>query len=111
MFKYYELEQYEDILKKSEYEDSEYFSATNNSIYEKYVFMNDEKMLSEVEIDEQDGIDLTNVYDNVDVAETIAFIKGEDIESINANEVTYADGETVELNSVPVSLAKDVLTW
>ena len=40
-FKYYELEQYEDTLRKTKYEDSDLFEVPNQSPYSQYVFMKD----------------------------------------------------------------------
>ena len=50
-FKYYELEQYEETLANTVYENHDMLVIGDKSPYEQYVFMKDEKMLRALEID------------------------------------------------------------
>jgi adenine-specific DNA-methyltransferase len=78
-FKYYELEQYEEALANCKYEDGDLFNVRRNdpgrSPYQEYVFMKDEKMLKALEIDYENNkvkVDLTKLYPNIDIAETLS---------------------------------------
>ncbi|MFA7204534.1 MAG: DNA methyltransferase, partial [Candidatus Caldatribacteriota bacterium] len=50
-FKYYELEQYEDTLRKVKYKDTDLFENPNQSPYSQYIFMKDTKLLDALEVD------------------------------------------------------------
>lgn len=66
-FKYYELEQYEDTLRKVKYEDSDLFDNPYEDPYSQYVFMRDLKMLSALEADYKNNkvkVDLSRLYPN-----------------------------------------------
>jgi adenine specific DNA methylase Mod len=84
-FKYYELEQYEEALANCKYEDGDLFNVPGRSPYLEYVFMKDEKMLKAVEIDyekEKVKVDLTKLYPNIDIAETLSNLTGKWIKKI-----------------------------
>lgn len=64
-FKYYELEQYEDNLRKVKYEDSDLFNNPYVDPYNQYVFMRDSKMLEALEVDYKNNkakVDLSKLY-------------------------------------------------
>ena len=63
-FKYYELEQYEDILRKSVYRDDEHLIYNQNkSPFEQYIFLRDEKLNYCMEIqDDEVKVDLNKLY-------------------------------------------------
>ncbi|MCX7929075.1 MAG: site-specific DNA-methyltransferase, partial [Patescibacteria group bacterium] len=64
-FKYYELEQYEDTLRKAKYEDAELFDNPYEDVYNQYVFMKDKKLLDALEIDYENNkvkVDLSKLY-------------------------------------------------
>ncbi|HQG58819.1 MAG TPA: site-specific DNA-methyltransferase, partial [bacterium] len=81
-FKYYELEQYEEVLANCKYEDGDLFNSplikgwqsegltgywSIRTPYQEYVFMKDEKMLKALEIDYENNkvkVDLTKLYPN-----------------------------------------------
>jgi len=66
-FKYYELEQYEDTLRRVKYEDSDLFDNPYEDQYNQYIFMKDLKMLSALEIDYENNkvkVDLSKLYQN-----------------------------------------------
>jgi hypothetical protein len=137
-FKYYELEQYEDTLRKVKYEDSDpspllegspertgYFGDT----YNQYVFMRDLKMLSALEIDYENNkveVDLSKLYPriphqaspdtplengNVDVPETLSNLLGRWIKRISANEVEFENGEKIDIKNLDYKLIKPLIWW
>lgn len=66
-FKYYELEQYEDTLRRVKYDDSDLFDNPYQDPYNQYVFMRDLKMLSALEVDYENNkvkVDLSRLYPN-----------------------------------------------
>jgi len=72
-FKYYELEQYEDTLRKVKYEDAippaPLIKGGEGGIYNQYVFMKDLKMLSALEVDYENNkvkVDLSKLYPFLD---------------------------------------------
>lgn len=113
-FKYYELEQYEQALKKCTYEDSKPFDFQSEKVYNEYVFLNDDKMLDVVDVDREDeevSIDLTEIYPNVDIAETLSNVKGKKIKQIKENSVEFVDGELVEFDKIEFKNAKSLIWW
>ncbi len=60
-FKYYELEQYEDTLRKAKYEDSDLFDNPYQDPYNQYVFMKDLKMLSALEFEDGEKVNIKNL--------------------------------------------------
>jgi|GEM_PF-78679 len=64
-FKYYEIEQYEETLANTVYENHDMLIVGNKSPYEQYVFLKDEKMLRALEIDYENKkvkVDLGKLY-------------------------------------------------
>jgi len=122
-FKYFELEQYEDVLRKAKYEDSDLFSTPSASPYEQYIFMKDKKMLSALEIDYRNNkvkVDLSKLYKNIDLAETISNLKGKWIKRITENEVELADYdedgkvkniEKLNLKDLDYKIIKPFIWW
>jgi len=122
-FKYYELEQYEDVLRKAKYEDSDLFSASNQSPYQQYIFLKDKKLLDALEIDYKNNkvkVDLSKLYPNIDIAETISNLKGKWIKRITENEVELADYdeegkakniEKVDLKNLDYKEIKKLIWW
>jgi adenine specific DNA methylase Mod len=130
-FKYYELEQYEDVLRKAKYEDSDLFSAPNQSPYEQYIFLKDKKLLDALEIDYQNNkvkVDLSKIYSNpssplgtsIDIAETLSNLKGKWIKRITKNEVELADYdeegrakniEKIDLKNLDYKEIKKLIWW
>jgi len=122
-FKYYELEQYEDVLRKAKYEDSDLFSAPNQSPYEQYIFLKDKKLLDALKIDYKNNkvkVDLSKIYSNIDIAETLSNLKGKWIKRITENEVELADYdeegkakniEKVDLKNLHYKEIKNLIWW
>ena len=113
-FKYYELEQYEDTLRKVKYEDSELFDNPYEDPYNQYVFMRDLKMLPALEIDYENNkvkVDLSKLYSNIDIPETLSNILGKWIKKITAEEVEFEDGEKINIKDLDYKLIKSLIWW
>ena len=111
-FKYFELEQFEQSLRMVRYADTEPFNGEN--IYSQYVFLKDEKMLYVMELDYRSGkikVDLSKLYQNVDLAETISNLKGKFIRRITRGYVEFEDGERLPLQEPDWKLIKPLIWW
>ena len=108
IFKYYELEQYEQILRSTIYKDTpdDYLNSKESSEI-KDCFLFDEK-LSNVIIAENDGfkVNLGNLYPNIDLKETIHNITGKRPKKITDTKVIFEDRE-YEL----IEILKPLLVW
>lgn len=111
LVKYYELEQYEEALAKCQYKDHEVFDE--QSPYSSYVFMADEKLLTDtVSItDKQVKIDLTKLYPDIDIAETLSNLLGKKIAKQSKNSVTFTDGDKIDLTNLDLDIIKPLLWW
>lgn len=90
-FKYYELEQYEEALAKSEYQLKEKDLTT-------YTFAADQKQLEAIEVDyenEQVNIHFEKLYADVDIAETLSNLTGKKIRKLNSKRVLFEDGQKI----------------
>jgi len=113
-FKYYELEQYEDTLRKARYEDSNLFENPYEDSYNQYVFMRDLKMLSALEIDYENNevrVDLSELYKNIDIPETISNRLGKWIRRITADEVEFENDEKINIKNLDYKLIKPLIWW
>jgi len=113
-FKYYELEQFEDTLAKVVYEDLDPLAIKGKSIYEQYIFMRDKKMLDTLELDYEKGnvrVDLSKLYDNIDIAETLSNLLGKWIKRITKDSVEFEDGTSVSLAQLDYKLIKPLIWW
>jgi len=113
-FKYYELEQYEETLANTVYENHDMYIAGNKSVYEQYVFLKDEKMLKALEIDYENkkvNVDLSKLYENIDIAETLSNITGKWIKKIRQDEVEFEDGSVVDIKDLDYRLIKPLIWW
>jgi adenine specific DNA methylase Mod len=121
-FKYYELEQYEDTLRKAKYEDSDIFDSASQDPYNQYVFLRDLKMLEALEVDYENNkveVDLQKLYPDpshplrtsIDVPETLSNLLGKYIKKISPNEVELENGEKIDLNNLDYKLIKPLIWW
>jgi hypothetical protein len=113
-FKYYELEQYEEALANCKYEDGDLFNVPGRSPYQEYVFMKDEKMLKALEIDYEKNkvkVDLTRLYPNIDIAETLSNLTGKWIKKVSDAEVEFEDGTKINTKDLDYKLIKPLIWW
>ena len=113
-FKYYELEQYEEALGNCKYEESDLFNSPSRTPYQEYVFMKDEKMLKALEIDYKNNkvkVDLTKLYPNIDIAETLSNLTSKWIKKISDNEVEFEDGTKINTKDLDYKLIKPLIWW
>lgn len=113
-FKYYEIEQYENTLRKIRYEDSGFFENTKADPYNQYVFMKDLKMLDALDIDYKKNkveVDLSNLYSNIDIPETLSNILGSGIKKIGSDYVELQNGEKINTNDLDYKLIKSLVWW
>ncbi|MCL0041822.1 site-specific DNA-methyltransferase [Peptococcaceae bacterium] len=113
-FKYYELEQYEDTLRKVKYEDADLFDNPNEDSYNQYVFMRDLKMLEALEVDYENNkikVDLSKLYSNIDIPETLSNLLGKWIKRITPDSVEFEDGEKIDMKNLDYKLIKPLIWW
>jgi len=113
-FKYYELEQYEEALANCKYEDNDLFNSPSKTPYQEYVFLKDEKMLETLEIDyEKDKVkvDLSKLYPNIDIAETLSNLTGKWIKKISEGEVEFEDGTKINTKDLDYKIIKPLIWW
>lgn len=110
--KYYDLEQYEDTLRRAQYADAPMFAAANP--YNSYVFMRDLKFLDAITLDKPNdavNVNLKKLYAGIDVAETLSNVTGKPIKRITRETVEFSDGTTASLTSPDWSLIKPLVWW
>ncbi|HAY35313.1 MAG TPA: site-specific DNA-methyltransferase [Ignavibacteria bacterium] len=113
-FKYYELEQYEEALSKCKYSDGDLFSVEGRSDYEQYVFMKDEKLLDSIELDYKKNkvnVKLDNIYENIDIAETLSNLSGKWIKRIEKDKVIFEDDSEVNTKELDFRKIKPLIWW
>jgi len=113
--KYYKLEQYEDVLRKATYvEDAVPFDNPYQDPYQQYVFLRDLKMLHALEINHEANevhVDLSRLYPDIDLAETLANLRGKWIARITPEYVEFEDGERIDLQDLDWELIKPLIWW
>ncbi len=97
-FKYYNLEQYENTLRKIRYRDYQgNLFASDKKVFEEYIFFGDEKLaLPEVIKERKDEalqIDFEKLYPNIDWPETLSNLLGKPIKKIKKGSVILQDGD------------------
>ncbi|MEM4066673.1 MAG: site-specific DNA-methyltransferase, partial [Candidatus Micrarchaeaceae archaeon] len=98
-FKYYELEQYDDVLANTVYNDHE----MNNTYFNKYIFMKDENDINYNKV----NFDLSNI----DIAETISNLTGKWVKKINNSNVEFEDGMIVNIKDIDYKMIKPLIWW
>jgi len=113
-FKYYELEQYEDTLRRVKYEDSDLFDNPYEDPYNQYIFMKDLKMLEALEIDYENNkvkVDLSKLYPNIDIPETLSNLLGKWIRRISEDYVEFENGEKINIKDLDYKSIKRLIWW
>jgi adenine-specific DNA-methyltransferase len=112
--KYYHLEQYEDTLRRAKYADADLFDNPYQDPYHQYVFLRDLKMLEALEVDTGKNtvkVDLSRLYDGIDIAETLSNLTGKWIRRITADSVEFEDGEVVDTKNLDWKRIKPLIWW
>ena len=110
--KYYELEQYEDGLRRSRYADADLFDNPYEDPYHRYVFLRDLKMLGSLDVDaEKVSFHPERLYADIDLAETLSNQRGKWIKRITADYVEFEDGERIALDDPNWQLIKPLVWW
>jgi adenine-specific DNA-methyltransferase len=112
--KYYDLEQYEEVLRRAGYADSDLFNNPYEDPYHSYVFLRDLKMLDSVEIDgEQNKVHFhpERLYPDIDLAETLSQRRGKWIKRITAEYVEFQDSERMCLTDPDWQTIKPLIWW
>jgi adenine specific DNA methylase Mod len=118
-FKYYEFEQFEDILQQMRY-------VTEERIFEfirepmSYLFLKDKKLIDAIELDFKEKkikVDFSRIYEKrkIDTAETVSLLLGKGIKKIKGNEVELVDDDgnitKIDTNNLPFSIVKPLIYW
>jgi adenine specific DNA methylase Mod len=96
-FKYYELEQYEDALKKAVY------NPTDQKLENIDFSLSEKQALTALEIDlkkEKAQFVFEKLYPDVDIPETISNLFGKKIKKITKDKVVFEDESEVDLNNL-----------
>ncbi len=114
--KYYDLEQYEDTLRRARYEDhaAPLFAGSLDALTE-YVFLRDLKLLDAVTVHVEPprsvAVDLAKLYPGIDLAETLSCLTGKWIKRVTADAVEFEDGSTASLSDPAWELVKPLVWW
>lgn len=112
--KYYALEQYEGVLRRAKYAHADLFDDPNRDPYQQYVFMRDLKMLEALEVDAEKNkvkVDLSKLYDGIDIAETLSNLTGKWIKRITVDSVEFSDGEVMSTKDLDWKQIKPLIWW
>lgn len=120
--KYYELEQYEDTLRHTRYLDDDLFTPPATEDPCQYLFLRDPKLLKALQVNLEQGtvqVDLSRLYQDIDLAETLSNLTGKWIKRIHPDpndptkpgKVEFADGTTEDLKNPDWRLIKPLIWW
>ena len=122
-FKYYTLEQYEETLRNSRYQDGEQLELDSmKSPFEQYVFFGDDKLAHAAQMLKNGDLEINiqDLYPDIDIAESLSNVLGKPIRRLSADTVTFTDGTTEKTNPATmteeekrhfISLIKPYLWW
>ncbi|MEM4451435.1 MAG: site-specific DNA-methyltransferase [Nitrososphaerota archaeon] len=121
-FKYYELEQYEDTLRRTRYLDGDLFTPPATEDPCQYLFMRDPKLLEALEVNLEQGtvqVNLSRLYEDIDLAETLSNLTGKWIRRIlpdpenptKPGKVEFIDKTTADLKNPDWRLIKPLIWW
>lgn len=110
-FKYFELEQYEESLQKTKYEDKGALPTVD--MYTQYLFLKDLKMAEEA-LRTEDGavkVDWAKLHPQIDIAETLSHLLGKFVKRITPDKVVFADDTEIDLNNIDYKLLRPLVWW
>lgn len=123
IFKYYSLEQYEETLRNSHYDDGKQLELDSaKSPFEQYAFFGDDKLTHAIKPLKSGKlkINLRSLYPDIDIAESLANILGKQIRKRTVDTVIFSDGSKEKIDPTTmtekekrhfVSLIKPYLWW
>ncbi len=121
--KYFRLEQYEETLRQTKYlDDPDLFTPPAAHDPCRYLFLRDPKMTEALEVNLEQGtvkVDLSRLYPNIDLAETLSCLTGKWIRRIHPDPedptkpgtVEFEDGTTADLKNPDWRLIKPLIWW
>ena len=112
--KYYDLEQYEDVLHRARYADADLFDNPYEDPYHQYIFLRDLKNLDALEVDTGKNIvhfHTERLYDGIDLAETLSNLRGKWISVLPSDHVEFQDGECLSLTDPDWRVLKPLVWW
>ncbi len=121
-FKYYELEQYEQTLRKAVYLPGEPYM--NNppddakqrfeALCHQYVFLKDPKLLEAIDV-HQDfkrfDFKPDKLYQNIDLPETLSMIYGKKIKKIKGSKVSFENNVEIDLSNLSFHDIQPLIWW
>lgn len=112
-FKYYDLEQYEDTLRRAHYDDAPLLAAAD--AWGPYAFLRDLRLMKDtVTLDgtaDAVNVRLDALYPGIDLAETLSNVTGKGIRRITREAVEFQDGSSASLTEPDWNLLKPLLWW
>jgi adenine specific DNA methylase Mod len=113
-FKYYKLEQFEETLKNVKYSSNDSLLAPGEDPYNEYIFMKDLKLLEALEVDYKNNkvkVNLSNLYRNIDISETLSNLFGKWIKKITPESTQFEDGFIINIKNLDYKLIKPLVWW
>ncbi|ODN30437.1 site-specific DNA-methyltransferase [Fervidobacterium thailandense] len=116
-FKYYELEQYEEVLRNAKYihGDISLQPRPGKDAFNEYVFMRDPKFVEDAIVKDSDKfkVDLTRIYKDkvVDIPETISNVTGKKIKKISKDYFVLEDIGMIRYDDIPLEYVKELIWW
>ncbi|MBX0312010.1 MAG: site-specific DNA-methyltransferase [Sulfurihydrogenibium sp.] len=111
-FKYYELEQYEEVLANTTYLDSDVF--IEEILCRKYIFMKDKKTLEVLEKEYKNRkieVDLYKLYSDIDIIETLSNLTGKWIRKVGKDYVEFEDNSKINIKDLSCEFIKPLILW
>ncbi|PHJ14287.1 DNA methylase [Fervidobacterium sp. SC_NGM5_G05] len=116
-FKYYELEQYEEVLRNAKYEhgDLTLQPSPSKDVFNEYIFMRSPKFVEAVLKREGNEykVDLSKIYPEkkLDIAETLSNVLGKKIRKISKENFELEDIGEIRYDNIPVEYIKPLIWW
>ena len=114
-FKYYELEQYEDTLRKTVYfKDLKESPTFQEDICNQYIFLRDTSIIDLQRVNSESDqifLNLDKLYSNIDLPETLSNLMGKNISRVDSNYVEFQDGTRIDLKRMDSRLVKPLVYW
>lgn len=116
-FKYYELEQYEEVLRNTKYEhgDLSLQPSPGKDVFNEYIFMRSPKFVETVLRREGNEykVDLSKLYPEkkIDIVETLSNVLGKKIKKISKESFELEDIGEIRYDNIPVEYIKPLIWW